>query len=95
MRRGVLITVLAVVAFAVIVIARLPALSMEAVSTRIPFCCERRASQGISVSKGAFCKRTLKPPGPAGSLPASELASPDSRAELSTRTSSDCPFAPM
>src|SRR5580704_6055093 len=68
-----------------------PAPSMVAESTRIPFCCDSRASQATSASKDAFCSRSDSAAGPAGSLPASAPASPDSRAERSTITSSDSP----
>src|ERR1700733_1878075 len=64
-----------------------PALSMVAESTRMPSCSERRASQPTTASKGAFSRRTCKPPGPDGSLLVSDLARPASRAARSTITS--------
>ena len=70
-----------------------PAFSMVAESTTTPFCCASRASHAIRASNGAFSRRTDRLPALPGSLPASAPASPDSRAERSTITSSDSPVA--
>src|SRR4051812_43178585 len=69
-----------------------PALSMVAPSTPIPFCWDNRDNQPIMASKGAFSRRTWMPPAPLGSVPASELPRPDSRAERSTMTIRDSPL---
>src|ERR1700722_20071954 len=61
-----------------------PALSMVAESTRIPSCSDRRASQATTTSKGAFSRRTCRPPAPEGSLLVSAVPRPAARAALST-----------
>src|SRR6266705_2072588 len=68
------------------------ALSIVADSTLAPFCWARRPTQATRLSNGALCRRTERAPGPAGSL-VREPASPASRAERSTITSSDSPVA--